>query len=412
MMDDLNQHEILALIEGDLRGPEAADLRRRLGAIPGALETVDLMIRDRASLMCDHAPLLDGDLVVELEPLIARSMLLGNGESARTGASVSMPGSYRARHQRSHSVRRATRFLVAACLLLGLGGASWFLADSLIGGGEFDDGVEIALGNDGGPAVIDNPVAHESAVARTETSAPIHHWSPGAFDVEAILTSQVEPVDAAAPQAMQPLRSGDLAIEAPFVLAVVDSRISHALLVRLQEMTIQMQRAALVRNFTYEEASLAWREMVATSDADDKERLIAMMAAWKGDRMRLSDAQRTAMARVSRTTQAELGEHLAGDRTFAPPAEAQLSFVDSGAAYAMTVPFEHILPLLERIEAEFGDSVVIEPLAGGEDDPRDRRSTSTWDRWRIRGEALDAFDVSDTASRDLMVVLPLRLDLE
>ncbi|MCZ6543924.1 MAG: hypothetical protein O6768_09685, partial [Planctomycetota bacterium] len=77
MFEKLDEAQLLALVEGELDSQEAESLRQRLAGDPEALAVIERMIEDRALLRCSEVPDLPRDILAELEPQMARPMLVG-----------------------------------------------------------------------------------------------------------------------------------------------------------------------------------------------------------------------------------------------------------------------------------------------------------------------------------------------
>ena len=107
--DQFEEAQLLALIEAQLDHATAQQLRKRLEAHSGAGELIERLQADRELLRSEPEPALDVDLVAELEPLMARPILMGP------------PGEFRRRRTR----RRRWVLPLAAGLGVAFVGGLW-----------------------------------------------------------------------------------------------------------------------------------------------------------------------------------------------------------------------------------------------------------------------------------------------
>jgi hypothetical protein len=173
-----------------------------------------------------------------------------------------------------------------------------------------------------------------------------------------------------------------------------------------------------VRNFPYEEAEGAWRQMLAATDLPEKERLLASLNARHDGAF--TAAERRDIRRVATHTRITLGEHLAGDTRHAATPEQQLEFAESGAAYTLTVRASTAAAILAELFESTGGRATIEPYAPAGSDadrPMEPRANapgsitpSQWDRWLAWRQAIATASagaqvrVGDDAT---MIVVPL-----
>ena len=119
MLDHFDESDLLALIEGELDPAEASTLWRRIGEDPHARGVIEAMQRDRQLLQSLGEPPMPVDLLVELEPRLARPMLMGpTGDDLR----------------RRHRRKRRRYGPIAAAAGIGLmlfGGAYWAAVSGL-----------------------------------------------------------------------------------------------------------------------------------------------------------------------------------------------------------------------------------------------------------------------------------------
>lgn len=121
-MEDFEQFDeiqILALIEGELSPRNENRLLAKLESNPQVREQVMQMRRDRSELRDMTEIELPRDFLIDLEPLLARPMLMDPTPSRK-------PGEYRRRHQHDNQRTPWRRYSAAAIILLTLtGGIIW-----------------------------------------------------------------------------------------------------------------------------------------------------------------------------------------------------------------------------------------------------------------------------------------------
>ena len=125
-----DEHQLLALIEGNLDTQAAADLRRQLAADPDLLGQVDQMIAHRQSLRSLEQPALPCDFIAELEPTLVRAMLVETTPAARNGQAY-VPGQARRAKQAGFSHRSLARYATAAGLVIAASAGLWAAAAGL-----------------------------------------------------------------------------------------------------------------------------------------------------------------------------------------------------------------------------------------------------------------------------------------
>ncbi|MHC5008663.1 MAG: anti-sigma factor family protein, partial [Planctomycetota bacterium] len=76
MTQRFDEAELLALIEDTLDPTDAQRLRQRLASEPEAVALIDRMREDRELLRSIPEPEVPGGLLAELEPILARPMLM------------------------------------------------------------------------------------------------------------------------------------------------------------------------------------------------------------------------------------------------------------------------------------------------------------------------------------------------
>jgi hypothetical protein len=406
MREVLGEIDLLEFIEDELSPAQAAAVRERLSREPLVLARLERMRQDRAMLAADALPIPAFDLVAELEPLLAKPMLLGASPVTQV-----RPGVYRARHRRSFARRWRSLAMAAGFVVVSGSAALWGLIEltgqgaagnrdlAMNGSGEFiDRGTDLA-----------EPGASESPAA---LDGEIHHWLPSR-DAIALVDRSGHPdeVELESPLTRIALRSGAEAIESPVALMVRGEQRADllerlaAVLDSATSVTDSSGRGALVRNFTLEEVEAAWREMVASSGLPRQEDLIASIdgAGFHA----LSTQQRETIHRVARHTTISLGEHLAGDAANAATADQQLRFVEAGAGHAITMPAREIVMLMESLSAEFGEAISLHTLGDSTAPGTSNDPLAAWREWR---DAIGALKATLNGNHDAMIVLPVGMD--
>ena len=120
-MSDFSEADLLALIEGELAPKQAARLRQRLAGDPQMAALVQRLQDDRQMLRTMDEPPLPADLITELEPMLARPMLMP------------VSGDWRQRYKPRRPWRRYAAIAAVVCMAL-LAGV-WAAASGLLGGG-------------------------------------------------------------------------------------------------------------------------------------------------------------------------------------------------------------------------------------------------------------------------------------
>ena len=177
MLDKFDEADLLAFIEDELHPDRAAQVHRRLAGDPKMLAFVERLQDDRQLLQSMDEPVVPADLMAELEPMMARPMLMPE------------PGEWRRRYRKRRPWKRyaAVAAVVALTLLAGV----WATTSGLIGFGR-------PAGST--PAVTDGALRIEPDVALAEATGAdpwppaetvIHHHAPGAGDTVAAAESLV-----------------------------------------------------------------------------------------------------------------------------------------------------------------------------------------------------------------------------
>lgn len=316
MYEGFDEAELLALIEDGLAPRDAESLRERLAAHPRLAEAVERMRQDRAVLRTDAEPMLPLDLMAELEPMIARPML--------------MPDASELRRRRR---RRPWRLYAAAVVVLASVAGLWAAAAMLLR--LAGPAVEVAEAPASPPAFDAEPAV--------ETRAP----SGPVVQVHAPPTvAGSPPAEAPSPGAPQRLAAGFALVFATGDRAEVERALEAALR--------QTPRAALVRNFSSEEYRRLEHELRLAQGINDRLTRADAAGAVAGESIGRSGrpARRGAGSAPARRAagddQATSGQ-LVGPADLAPDFALQLEFSDHGADYTMALPAPRVAEVLQRL---------------------------------------------------------------
>ena len=83
MFESFDESDLLAYVEDELPPEKTDTLRMLLAAHPRALAVIEAMRHDRAILGTDPEPAVPDDLLAELEPMMARPMLMADPQDWR-----------------------------------------------------------------------------------------------------------------------------------------------------------------------------------------------------------------------------------------------------------------------------------------------------------------------------------------
>ena len=342
MFERFDESELLALVEGELDREEAEALRKRLAAAdPRVLDAIERMREDRAILRSTAEPPLPAELA-ELEPLVARPML--------------MPSAAQLRRRRRR--RRPWRLVAAAVVAFGLLAGLWA---TVVG----------VRGREGGPGTgsvdVGNPEALVLSAVDVESAASAamgpQAWPPTGRDVHHLAPAMPPATGGsggavpAAGRGPGVLESAALAAEFVLVLEVDDAATAEETLKGL--IADLGPRAALVANFDHEEAERlaeAWRVSQAREPVADQPVAVAA-----GEVESRPVERRRRQPRQWPNGLEDRGQ-LAGPRELAPSFEQQLAFSAAGAAYTLAIPLDRLPEALARAQLGLGQSTSLRML--------------------------------------------------
>lgn len=422
MLDQFDESDLLALIEDELGPEEAAALSKRLGREPRALEVIQSMRRDRELLRSLGEPPLPVDLLAELEPRLARSMLM-----APTGDDL---------RRRQRRERRRYGPLAAAAgigLVLFVGG--WFIVSGLLSSTGSEPTDRVAMATD--PAVVDPidgdtwrtqrpPIADQSENGPVPApGSTIHHRSP--LDIPGT-SSFVDANVAEAPTRSRPRdrqtstdRSGATELLAAGFAIVLRSADAQNVERSLKNVAMQLgDQSAVVRNFNFHEAQRLAAQWLQTVRAQVGQRESEARFDLTGpgeidlDLKSLSDPKLVAIwaknqlespghRRGSGTP--PFSEQLHGSKSLAPSLAQQLEYAQRGAAYTIAIPASQLRAVLARMQMSEAQTTTLRMLTL-DDAERSEQSTDAL-RLVNYAQAREAADRLIAQSPEAVILLPV-----
>ncbi|MGI9013400.1 MAG: hypothetical protein ACR2GY_04030 [Phycisphaerales bacterium] len=399
---DLSETDLLDLIESEnAQEPEHAALRERLAQTPELSRAIECMRLDRQTLMADPDPQLCEDLVTALEPSLARPMLFDE-----TPVSMRMQDaqSFRMRHRRTVHQRlaRYSPVLLAAGVMLSLtAGMFLFYSAILNNDPNIDERAQQPSLADAG-AFLPGAVVDRGELPPERTLlGPVHHWNVHMVPSQTLAAHDSgpnrAPVQAERQKPTLQLASGARAYELPFVLELPGANVDDF---RAGAITIlaDVANAALVRNFTADEAAQAWERMARNSQADDPRNVFADARSGTGA-TRTRTIERDARNRMQHAAaELSLGEHLAGLPELAAPADVQFRLGESGLMYTITLKATDLPAFIVNLSTLAESPVWLRPLStenAGTSASSDEHASGTWQSWQSWRTAVDAVAALD-----------------
>jgi len=373
-MRDFNEADLLALIEGELAPKQAAKLRRRLAGEPRMAALVDRLQDDREMLRTMPAPPLPSGLVTELEPMMARPMLMPNA------------GDWRQRYRHRRPWRRHVAMAaIAAVVCMALLGGVWAVSSGLLGGGTVEDSMlatTAAGASHASSGVGDVRAAGETRdVPWPPEGSTIHHRRPMGDPVR--LADAQEPERRMPPGPRRERGAAPSLTAADFVLVVNAPGGGEQAMQHLQD-TLQRVvgglagEVALVRNFSFAQAQQLARRVEADQGrrfdrelsraGSDFAGITATGRATGGERL---IRRRRAAGRLARTVDESGGAlavsgQLVGPRSLAPTYEQQIDYAEGGAIWTITVPADRLNEVLAGLALAEGCETVLQLRRDGD----------------------------------------------
>ena len=376
-LDKFDETDLLAFIEDQLDPERAAEIRRFLAGDRETLALLEQMQDDRRMLQSMDEPVVPADLLAELEPMMARPMLMPD------------PGDWRRRYRTRRPWKRYAA--VAAVLGMMLLAGVWATTNGVWGFGR-PAGSTGAL-TDGGLRLEPDVVPAEATGADQwpPPETVVHHHAPG------MVAERIVRAEQPAPDRRRRAR-GEVPQLTPvqFVLVVAsrdgqdEPGIEQMLLRVLDDVD---GPAALVRNFTFQEARQITRRLRVEQgrhiDGDlarARDDFAGMTSSTGGSPRTEADLprRRQAAGRLARTLEQAGGPltvsgQLVGPRSLAPTYEQQLEYAERGAIWTITVPVERLNDVLARLQVTEGQVTALQAWDAWDDDGAGQRSHA--DNW-------------------------------
>ncbi|MHC4989995.1 MAG: hypothetical protein ACYTGC_03350, partial [Planctomycetota bacterium] len=316
------------------------------------LNALDEMRTDRRLLRQAGTPSLPRDFVAELEPMLARPMLM-----------ESRPGAYRRRHQRRRSVRQVA---LAASVLLAVS-AGLLGALSLWTGGESagpqanDD-----TGRRSQPAASADREALATDVETDAWPAPdatVHHHLPGRIEDGPLRYVAVAPRDALAttdePAAEARRRDATL-VSLPFALQIEATDVDLAEDAMVDLLGGHERRLTLVRNFSFDEARQMEPSLPRPRGGRRPSAPLAADLDAHGEPVSAADRRRTdklirdIISRFDRggdrgNIDRRSGVATLGSRQQAAPVSQQMIYAEHGAQHTLSVRVSELNEVLQLL---------------------------------------------------------------
>lgn len=444
MTDRLSESELLAYVEGELDASQVRRFRARLAGEGHVLAELNRMGEDRVLLRSAGEPVPPIDFLTELEPQLARPMLMGQP-----------PGAYRRRHRRRRRTGWLGRLALAAVVLLAISGAVWIAMT--LGGSRSRSGgeAELRAQGDSMPSEADSQsVAGDRTSPEQLADASEGVWPPPGtvivherplpagpgFAVAMSAGQEQAPGEAPSPPAGSGADSDITIVSAEFAVIVPAADLASG--ERLLQEALQALAAeargpadapvALVRNFTDAEA----RVLIARyydpmpGDPSAPDRYAAVDDARDGrpswdDRAR----QRRWVSRMLRELRARhqaedeealFSTQLLGRDDLAASYERQLSFSGRGATHTITIPAASLPGMLTCLYQADRASTTLRLLPPEDEAMRVRpdgrtereRGASPLHQWVDAHRRIRQFmaQLRDEQHRDAYVLLPVVIE--
>ena len=361
-MTDFAEADLLALIEGELEPKQAARLRQRLAGDRQMAALVERLQDDREMLRTMAQPPLPADLLRELEPMMARPMLMPK------------PGDWRQRYRPQRPWRRYIAIAAVVCMAL-LAGV-WALGSGLLGGGTVGDSM-LAMQPSPPPDASAGgrearPVDSTQGDPWPPPGSTIHHRHPVGDGTR--LADAREPGGRMPPGPRRARGAAPMLTAADFVLVVNAAEGGEqALQETLQRVVGGLDgEVALVRNFSFEQAQQLARRVEADQGrrldrelsraSEDFAGITATGHAAGGERLL---RRRRAASRLARTVDRSGGAlgvsgQLVGPRSLAPTYEQQIDYAESGAIWTIIVPADRLNDVLAGLHFIEGCETVLQ----------------------------------------------------
>jgi anti-sigma factor RsiW len=362
IFDRFKEAELLDYVEDELDVTAARSLEARLAEAPEVLAAVARLRRDRSSLRSASDPAPPLDIVAELEPRIARAMLV-----------ETPPGSYRRRHRRrqrsAHRLRLAAAAVIGVVVIAGAwAGLSRYDWSGVLVADRDDDGWTAGPGENTPMELIAAAPPTGSAAGDASVWPPagtqVHHYPPAV--PARVATPEPAPV---APSRDPVMTTFALVLDGGSMDAVEETLLGAIESIPVDDAA--GQSTALVRNFTQHEArAIVEAQLRAMSRGAASPDDLASISDRYRKPWQINDPgrRRANMANIlreirrSETDADEMprSERLYGSAAAAPSFEAQLALSEAGASYCIAVRLEQLPALLERLHLDGGRTSLVE----------------------------------------------------
>lgn len=430
-MSVIDEQQLIELIEGELAGADAEKLRAQLISQDAALAAkVAAMQHDRQALR--SLPPVDPpiDFLAELEPMIARPMLMDDVPGAASAPIiVTKPGTAR---RAAHRQQRRAQLLpaaIAAGIVIVLSGGLWYTLTQI---GVFNSEHSIATNTNGDASSESRLTANSSTAGNSSNtvaasqieitnmlaSGELHHKLPPLDDMQSVaaLPTRVAlaEVDADLPEFS--LNNPPQFVLADFELVIRTGRDDDPQNVLARAIEPLAGRAAVVRNLTtanlkiIESAWLASRAESGNASEPARASMNNTKPQTGGDPIksgrRALPALNADMLRDSADKLIESGL-VAGEPALMPLYSTQIELSEAGSVYTIVLPARDLQVMLERLAAVRGvDSAMLTMRA----DPNAAAKTSAANaaRWvSDLSRVQQSWEKLASEQPDAVVVLPI-----
>ena len=425
MLHGYSESDLLDLIEGELDGRSAPELRARLAGDPQASAAIEAMRSDRAALRSLEEPAVPTDFLARLEPILARPMLIDPVLIEPQQPRATKPGEFRRQQKRLTRRIRWGRLAAAAIVLLTVIAGVWAALN----------GIDISNRGKNRGLIAQNDRQLEPPVELVPPlSGTIHHHRPAEGSVEQLASANANGGHRQ-PAPTQSVLSAAAAVKVPasFVLVVRSADLKHTEDCLQRAAQTFGQSSALVRNFSFDEAQRLAQgvRMTPPGNAEDQPTVVADgRTRWKtpaelkalADRVRQymnqSKSTSAAIATAPAVDDSLASAQLSGDPSFAPTLEQQLDFSSRGATYTIAIPANRISEFVERVSIVEGQATALRLLPGRDALPSapSKSSNDAWQPvalWLTEGpQVRQAVEQLQRSRADSVVLLPVMIQAD
>lgn len=447
MLKRYDELELLDLIEDELDPQAASALRQRLEADPEVKQLVEQFCRDRAALRAIQDPPLPQDFLSQIEPLLARPMLMAPVASEEVALK---PGSFRRQHRRRVRRIRWGRLALVASLMLAMLAGVWVGVDRGLQWARLAWNERVAQPDESllAASTPEPAMSLDGSLLVSVDRGVVHHHHPLQVQSGALMWQSADAAGAAganrnatSSRAASAARSDDSKqfLAADFAIVIDGSDLASV------EKHMQMflagagNRAALVRNFSYEQArqlEQEWRIaqgkretgadlVTAASGSGGSEpgsllqpsSDLKLLAQRVREHMRLRRPAASLVTRDESASEASsAGRPVVGAADMAPSLEQQLEYSSRGATHTLSVPASQLAQMIEQLSlvANYRTTLQMLPEHGAEaaDEAektnRSRHAAESWHPlkiWIDQGPAVKRSLQRLTQAKDDAVVL-------